>query len=67
MIDQLQHPKLGYEEVIKAHFYLMKDTIVKIIKGWIDEPEASQGHVARLKNLLRELQKELDALPPPQE
>jgi len=67
MLDQLSHPKLGYEEVISGHFYLLKDKIYKIIESWISDPNASSGHSSRLKSLLGQLKAKISALPVPKE
>ena len=36
MIEQIKKPSLGFEEVIKRHFYLKKKQILKEVRGWID-------------------------------
>jgi len=30
MVGQLQNPSLGFEDVVKAHFYLKKDRILQV-------------------------------------
>jgi hypothetical protein len=35
MIEQLQSPPLGFEDVVKKSFYLRKDIICKEIEEWI--------------------------------
>lgn len=67
MLDQLKHPKPGFEAVIQSHFYLLRTSILKVINGWINDPKASSGHKARLQNLLKELTAELDKLKAPTE
>ncbi|CAD8208380.1 unnamed protein product [Paramecium pentaurelia] len=37
MIEQLQNPPKGFEEVIKKSFYLRKDLIMKEIEQWIEQ------------------------------
>ena len=36
MIEQIKKPSQGFEEVIRRHFYLKKDQILKEVRGWID-------------------------------
>lgn len=35
MIEQLQNPPLGFEDVVKKSFYLRKELICKEIEEWI--------------------------------
>ena len=37
MIEQIRKPSKGFEEVIKRHFYLKKDQILKEVKTWIEK------------------------------
>ncbi|CAD8161015.1 unnamed protein product [Paramecium octaurelia] len=39
MIEQLQKPPAGFEEVIQKSFYLRKDVIIKEVQQWIDEAD----------------------------
>jgi len=36
MIEQIKKPSQGFEEIIRRHFYLKKDQILKEVKGWIE-------------------------------
>ena len=36
MIEQIKKPSQGFEEVIRRHFYLKKEQILKEVRGWID-------------------------------
>ena len=36
MIEQIKKPSPGFEEVIRRHFYLKKDQILKEVQGWIE-------------------------------
>ena len=36
MIDQIEHPTPGFEDVIKRHFFLKKNQILKEVEGWIE-------------------------------
>ena len=37
MIDMIKHPPKGFEDVIKIHFYLKKEKILKEVDTWIDK------------------------------
>ena len=37
MIDMIDHPPKGFEDVIKIHFYLKKDKILKEVDSWIEK------------------------------
>jgi len=34
MVGQLQNPSPGFEDVIRAHFYLKKDQILEVSWEW---------------------------------
>ena len=36
MIEQIKNPSKGFEEVIKRHFYLKKEQIIKEVKEWVE-------------------------------
>ena len=52
MIDMIRNPPKGFEDVIKIHFYLKKDKILKEVDTWIERAKKvpfkfdglSQGH-----------------------
>jgi ubiquitin-protein ligase len=52
MIDMIKQPPKGFEEVIKIHFYLKKEKILKEVDSWIEKAKnvpfkfdgLSQGH-----------------------
>jgi ubiquitin-protein ligase len=52
MIDMIKNPPKGFEEVIKIHFYLKKEKILKEVDSWIEKAKnvpfkfdgLSQGH-----------------------
>jgi len=35
MNEMLEKPSLGFEKIIKTHFYLNKDNIISEINGWV--------------------------------
>ena len=41
MIEQIKKPSLGFEEIIRRHFYLKKDQILKEVKGWIERSKTA--------------------------
>ena len=43
MIEQIRNPSPGFEEVIKRHFYLKKDQILKEVKGWIERGKKAKA------------------------
>jgi ribosomal 50S subunit-associated protein YjgA (DUF615 family) len=36
MIEQIKNPSKGFEEIIKRHFYLKKEQIIKEVKEWVE-------------------------------
>lgn len=55
MIDQIKHPKKGFEMMIKKHFYYKKESIIKEVTKWVNETK-----ISGFNNLLNELKTELD-------
>ena len=43
MIEQIRKPSKGFEEVIKRHFYLKKDQILKEVQTWIERGKTAQA------------------------
>ena len=41
MIEQILKPSKGFEEVIKRHFYLKKEQILKEVQGWIERSKTA--------------------------
>ena len=41
MIGQIKEPSLGFEEIIRRHFYLKKNQILKEVKGWIERSKTA--------------------------
>ena len=39
MIDAIKHPPKGFENIIKIHFFLKRDKILKEVDSWIDRAE----------------------------
>ena len=39
MIEQIKNPPKGFEEIVKLHFYLKKEEIMKECMGWLNEAE----------------------------
>jgi molybdopterin/thiamine biosynthesis adenylyltransferase/ubiquitin-protein ligase len=43
MLGQLRNPPKGFEEVIRRHFYLKKDEIMKEIRSWIEQADKKEA------------------------
>ena len=64
IIEQIKKPSPGFEEPIKVHFKLKKDQIMKQCHEWLADAEKSKtsGFYDKLKKLVEEVEKELNAL-----
>ena len=51
MIDQIKNPPKGFESIIKRHFYLKKDEILKECKKWL---KFAEGREAIYTGLVRD-------------
>jgi len=56
IVDQLTHPSPGFEDVIRLHFRLTKDKVLKQTEEWMAE------HGAEGADLLKKLKDELNRL-----
>eukprot|EP01022_Parablepharisma_sp_SALTPOND_P015993 TRINITY_DN22_c0_g3_i1.p1 TRINITY_DN22_c0_g3~~TRINITY_DN22_c0_g3_i1.p1 ORF type:complete len:4095 (+),score=552.02 TRINITY_DN22_c0_g3_i1:5895-18179(+) len=88
MIGQIRNPPKGFETVVRRHFYLKKDAILKEVKSWVELAEKNEASYSgivydhnynwckmfkenkgKYKELLveaiKELEDELNKLPPP--
>jgi baculoviral IAP repeat-containing protein 6 len=54
MIDHIEKPKIGFEEVIKIHFLLKRDEIISQVDAWAKEVTSS-SELLRLANKLKSL------------
>lgn len=43
MIEQIRNPPRGFETVVRAHFYLKRDEIMKTVKEWINEASSQEA------------------------
>jgi len=43
MIGQIRNPPKGFETVVRRHFYLKKDEILKEVKSWIDLADKNEA------------------------
>ena len=41
IIEQIKKPSPGFEEIIRRHFYLKKEQILKEVKGWIERSKTA--------------------------
>jgi len=66
MVEQLRHPAQGFEESIRAHFYLRQKAILKTVDGWlasaIKDRETTKGHVEAITQAILDLKKEIAKL-----
>ncbi|XP_064605655.1 LOW QUALITY PROTEIN: baculoviral IAP repeat-containing protein 6-like [Liolophura sinensis] len=62
MIGQLHNPTPGFEEVIKTHFYLKRERIIKEAEGWLKN---CKKHYSKLERAIETLKQELSKLEAP--
>jgi len=55
IIEQLKNPPAGFEETVKAHFALQKDSILAQCKRWGEKNSGVQSQLAELTTLLTAL------------
>jgi len=55
MIEQLRNPPRHFENVIKLHFYLQKDTIIRQCEEWSTQNSAARALLPQLKEELSKL------------
>lgn len=65
MLEMLRRPPVGFEEVVRSHFYLKSAFIKQQCDQWLAEGKSSSAHYARLLKLTKELRELLDKLTPP--
>ena len=62
MLDMLKNPPPGFEDAVRAHFFLQQKNICAQIEAWLELPEHRNG---QLKSYYVQLQKELAKLKEP--
>lgn len=56
MIDHLRNPPQHFEAIVKVHFQLHRETILRETRAWVDEASAiSRDAFASAHDTLREL------------
>lgn len=60
MVGQLQNPSLGFEDVIRSHFYLKKERILQEVEDWNRMSKST-----KLERAIQNLKSELQKLEPP--
>lgn len=50
MLDNIRNPPKGFETIIKRHFYLKKEEIMKEVKKWIKYAEVREANYTGLIN-----------------
>ena len=53
MVDQLENPPKGFEEVIRRHFSLKKDEVVKQAEEWLGQGQ--EELLAKVKKVMEGL------------
>eukprot|EP01129_Flabellula_baltica_P006443 TRINITY_DN240_c0_g4_i1.p1 TRINITY_DN240_c0_g4~~TRINITY_DN240_c0_g4_i1.p1 ORF type:complete len:867 (+),score=232.37 TRINITY_DN240_c0_g4_i1:20-2620(+) len=61
MLDQLKHPKYGYEDIIRTHFKLQKKKLIKQVKQWKEESKGTSRY-NKMCTLVAQFKEELDKL-----
>lgn len=74
MIDMLQRPPPAFVDVIRRHFALKKDRVLRDVNQWLEDAReahkgsmftsASATYIENLVKSIEELKKELESLPP---
>lgn len=59
ILDQLQNPSKGFEQVIKTHFKIKKDKILEECGKWVEE---SKSYKDEMKNVYNEIKDKLLSL-----
>jgi hypothetical protein len=63
MLDQIQHPKPGFEDITRLHFLLKRDEILAQMKRWVAEETANASRfVEEMKTMQTEVSAALSAL-----
>ena len=62
IVDQLRNPSPGFEEAIRAHFFMKRHELRAVAKGWLDEEGVSPGHREKLRKQVDDMLKELAKL-----
>jgi len=60
MIGQLQNPSTGFEDVIRAHFFLKKERLLEEVEEWMRTSKST-----KLERAVQNLRSELHKLEPP--
>jgi baculoviral IAP repeat-containing protein 6 len=66
ILDPLQHPPTGFEEVVKKHFTIKRISIMKNILKWLAEAKTSttSGHLEQMRKLVGDIETQLQILAP---
>ncbi|PRP81914.1 baculoviral IAP repeat-containing protein 6 [Planoprotostelium fungivorum] len=60
MLHQLKNPPAGFEDVIRSHFKLKRESVLSEVEVWVKESPG--GKQQQMRDQLEELKKEMDAL-----
>mmetsp|Transcript_7521 Transcript_7521/g.11951 ORF Transcript_7521/g.11951 Transcript_7521/m.11951 type:complete len:216 (+) Transcript_7521:1221-1868(+) len=67
MLDMLKNPPLGFEDVVRHHFYFQQKNICQQIEGWLKLPEHKSGALKSYYKQLKDEFKKLQAPKDPEE
>ena len=62
ILETIKTPYVGFQDVIKTHFRVKHEWIVKTIQTWINNENYSQGFKNKMKPVLKEIKEELNKL-----
>merc|ERR1711997_94985 len=62
ILETLKAPYVGYEDVIKTHFKIKKDVILKTMQRWMDCKNYTESFRKRMKPVLEEIKTEFEKL-----
>ena len=60
MIDQLQHPKPGFETITALHFQIQRKQILRQLQGWVKEEKEEKLKERELEGLVEKFKKMLE-------
>jgi len=61
MLEQLRNPPAGFEDIIRVHFAIQRDAVLRQCSSWLRDAVSSE-HERRLRKAIDELRAELDKL-----
>ena len=62
ILNTLKNPYIGFEDVIKIHFKIKKEFIIKTITKWINNKNYTESFKNKIKPIFEEIKKEFKKL-----